>query len=47
MTAVFADAFYYFALVNPDDDRHKQAREFTASFTGRVVTTAWIMTELG
>jgi hypothetical protein len=47
MTTVFADAFYYFALINPADDRHKGAREFTAKFAGKVVTTAWIMTEVG
>ena len=46
MTTVFADAFYYFALVNPADDRHKKAVAFTANFTGRVVTTAWVMTEV-
>ena len=47
MTAVFADAFYYFALVNPADLRHGKAREITANFTGSIVTTAWILTELG
>ena len=47
MTAVFADAFYYFALVNPGDRRHHTAREFTANFTGQIVTTAWILTEVG
>jgi predicted nucleic acid-binding protein len=47
MTTVFADAFYYFALVNPADERHQKAREFTAAFTGKIVTTAWIMTEVG
>ena len=47
MTTVFADAFYYFALVNPADERHQQARDFTAAFTGKIVTTAWIMTEVG
>ena len=47
MTTVFADAFYYFALVNPDDRRHNHARAFTEGFTGQIVTTAWILTELG
>ena len=45
MKTVFADAFYYFALVNPGDARHARAREFTAGFTGRIVTTAWILTD--
>lgn len=47
MTAVFADAFYYFALVNPGDRSHERARDFTASFTGNIVTTAWVLTEVG
>ena len=47
MKTVFADAFYYFALVNPADARHTRSTEFTAGFTGRIVTTAWILTELG
>lgn len=47
MTAVFADAFYYFALVNPADERHVKARDFTANFTGKIVTTTWILTEVG
>jgi hypothetical protein len=47
MTTVFADTFYYFALLNAADGRHQQASEFTASFTGKIVTTAWVMTEVG
>lgn len=31
MKTVFADAFYYFALVSPTSNFHKEAREFTAS----------------
>lgn len=47
MTTVFADAFYYFALVNPADARHGAAQKFTAGFSGKIVTTAWIMAEVG
>jgi predicted nucleic acid-binding protein len=46
MKVVFADTFYYLALVNPADVRHPQALAYTATFQGRMVTTAWIVTEL-
>ncbi|HVA46210.1 MAG TPA: hypothetical protein VNH11_07540 [Pirellulales bacterium] len=40
MKVVFADTFYYLALVNPDDNRHQEALAYTAEFQGRMVTTA-------
>jgi predicted nucleic acid-binding protein len=46
MKTVFADAFYYFALLSPTSNFHKEAMEFTADFAGTVVTTAWILTEV-
>lgn len=46
MRTVFADTFYYFALVNPSNPVHAKARELTATYTGRVVTTGWVLTEL-
>jgi len=47
MNRVFADAFYYFALLNPADEMHSAAREFTVGFAGTMVTTAWVLTEVG
>jgi predicted nucleic acid-binding protein len=47
MNLVFADTFYYFALLNPDDEMHEAAVAFTAAFAGTMVTTAWVLTELG
>lgn len=47
MKIYFADTFYYLALVNRDDDRHKQAVEFSQTHNARSVTTAWILTEVG
>jgi predicted nucleic acid-binding protein len=47
MTARFADTFFFFALGNPDDPAHERAREFAAHDTGLLVTTAWVLTELG
>ncbi len=46
MTTVFADTFYYLALVNPGEQRHQQARKYTARYNGRMVTTSWVLTEL-
>lgn len=46
MKVVFADTFYYLALLNPGDIRHQAAIEYTAAFRGRMITTAWVLTEL-
>ena len=46
MRTIFADSFYYFALVNPSDAAHAKATAFTQSYTGRTVTTGWVLTEL-
>ena len=46
MKAVFADSFYYFALVNASDPAHGKATAFSASYSGRTVTTGWVLTEL-
>ena len=46
MRTVFADSFYYFALVNPRDPAHAQATAFTLTYTERTLTTGWVLTEL-
>ena len=46
MNSVFADSYYFFALLAEDDLGHDKAVEFTRSFTGKIVTTGWILTEL-
>src|SRR5439155_22140444 len=46
MRRVFADTFYYLALLNPQNDAHTKAAEFTEQFPGRMLTTDWILTEL-
>jgi predicted nucleic acid-binding protein len=46
MKAVFADTYYFLALVNPCDPGHLKAVNFTKTFLGQMVTTGWIMTEL-
>jgi predicted nucleic acid-binding protein len=46
MTVVFADTFYYIALLNRMDRVHVKASNFTSSFRGIVVTSEWILLEL-
>jgi predicted nucleic acid-binding protein len=46
MTAVFADTFYFIALLNADDEAHAAADEFAGDASLRLVTSAWILTEL-
>lgn len=46
MKTLFADTFYYLALFNTRDRAHQKAKELTAGFSGRVLTTAWILMEL-
>jgi predicted nucleic acid-binding protein len=43
---VFADTYYYLALINERDDGHVRAVEFASSFNGRIVTTEWILAEV-
>jgi hypothetical protein len=47
MTTVFADSFYFFALLNDCDPAHDRAVAFLQSYRGRLVTTGWILIELG
>jgi uncharacterized protein len=47
MTAVFADTFYFLALVNPKDRAHARAIALTSILHGQLVTTEWVLTEFG
>ena len=46
MTTVFADTWYYLALLNGDDESHASVTAWTQGFAGRIVTTDWVLTEL-
>ncbi len=46
MKTVFADSFYFFALLNPRDPAHTRAVAFTNAYFGQIVTTGWVLTEL-
>ena len=46
MKTVFADTFFFFALGNDRDPAHVKASEFSRHFTGKLMTTGWVLTEL-
>lgn len=46
MKTVFADTYYYIALLSPKDSAHARAVELTAQLQPAIVTTAWVLTEL-
>jgi predicted nucleic acid-binding protein len=47
MTEVFADAFYYIALLNPADQFHAAAIRATQALNCPLVTSAWVLAEVG
>jgi predicted nucleic acid-binding protein len=47
MTVVFADTFYFLALVNPRERRHALAVEYSRNSSVSLLTTAWVLTEVG
>ena len=47
MNAVFADTFFYLAMLNPNDAAHQHALDLSRTLAVPTVTTAWVMTEVG
>ena len=47
MNAVFADTFFFLALVNRKDKAHRRAVEFSAISNRPMITTTWILMEVG
>jgi predicted nucleic acid-binding protein len=43
---VFVDTFALIASLNPGDDAHGRVTAYLDGFTGRLVTTEWILIEL-
>ena len=41
MTRVFADSFYFLAILNPKDDAHQKALEFATRHEEPIVTTGY------
>jgi uncharacterized protein len=46
MTTVFADTTYYIALANARDALHDRAVAFLSGFSGRIVTTDYVLLEV-
>lgn len=47
MRRVFADAFFYLAILNRDDASHDHARAFASTHRFKAITTQWVLTEVG
>jgi predicted nucleic acid-binding protein len=47
MKTCFADTYFYLALLNPDDEAHEAAVALNRELTTPMVTTAWVLTEVG
>ncbi len=46
MNRIFADAHFFFAILNPNDVAHPKATDFARRHRGPLATTAWVLTEL-
>ncbi len=46
MIGVFADSFYFIALLNPTDQFHAEAVRFSGTTRHRLVTTTWVLVEV-
>jgi uncharacterized protein len=44
--AIFADSFYFLALLRQEDSAHARAIAASQNRTERLITTAWILTEV-
>jgi len=46
MNSAFADTYYYLALLSEDDAAHGRSLEIALKSRLRMVTTAWVLTEV-
>lgn len=46
MRCVFADSFYFFALLSGNDRYHSEAIKFAGEFRGQIVTTGFVLMEV-
>jgi predicted nucleic acid-binding protein len=47
MRVVFADTFYFLSLLSDKDASHRSAVAFSDSYRGRIITTEWVLVEVG
>ena len=43
---VFADAFFWIALLNRRDEYHEKAKTYAQNFHGQMLTTQWVLAEV-
>jgi predicted nucleic acid-binding protein len=46
MDPVFADTYFYLAMLGRDDAARRRAEEVSAALAAPIVTTAWVLTEV-
>jgi uncharacterized protein len=46
MRVLFADMYYYLAMVNDADGGYRRAMEFSRTFHGLTLTTEWVLMEV-
>lgn len=46
MKTIFGDTYYFLAVGSDRDQGHQQALQYAARYTGQIVTTEWVLTEL-
>lgn len=46
MSACFADTYFFIALLFENDEAHAKAQAQVADLSGRLYTTAWVLTEV-
>ncbi len=46
MKKVFADTYFFLALISPRDAAHRRALEYSDGECPALVTTAWVIAEL-
>ncbi len=47
MKTIFGDTYYFLAIGSEQDQGHRRAVAYAAGYTGRIVTTEWVLTEVG
>jgi hypothetical protein len=46
MKKTFADSFFFLAMMNVRDSRHRKAVELSEAIAGPIVTTQWVLVEV-
>ncbi len=47
MTEVFADTSYFITLLSPSNEAYERAHSVTVAMQAKLVTTEWVLAELG